>query len=51
VIDFIDIYFGDSLSWPAFNLADVAIVLGALSLVYYVIREAKSKTYDQEGKE
>jgi len=44
VIDFVDINFGDRISWPAFNLADVAIVLGSLSLVYYVIQEVKGKT-------
>ncbi len=32
VIDFIDIYF-NQWHWPAFNVADIAIVLGALLLV------------------
>jgi signal peptidase II len=32
VVDFLDFYFG-SYHWPAFNVADSAIVLGALLLV------------------
>ena len=48
VIDFIDIYWRDRLSWPAFNLADVAIVLGAFILIYFVIQEARSKQYEQK---
>jgi signal peptidase II len=41
VIDFLDFYWG-SLSWPAFNIADSAIVLGVLSLIYLMYVENKS---------
>jgi len=48
VIDFIDIYFTDEVYLPAFNLADVAIVLGACSLIYCVFREVKRNPDDQK---
>ncbi len=35
VIDFLDFYFG-SYHWPVFNLADAAIVLGALLVLYEI---------------
>jgi signal peptidase II len=38
VIDFVDFQYGQ-LSWPAFNVADMAIVLGVLTLVYFMVRE------------
>lgn len=37
VADFVDVYVGD-WHWPAFNLADSAIVIGALLLMVDVIR-------------
>jgi signal peptidase II len=43
VIDFLDPIF-----WPAFNLADVAIVLGVLGLLY-VIEGPPKKRQDAEG--
>ncbi|MFQ5987409.1 MAG: signal peptidase II [Dehalococcoidia bacterium] len=36
VVDFIDIGFGQ-YRWPTFNLADSAIVLGVILLLYYLI--------------
>jgi signal peptidase II len=41
VIDFIDPSF-----WPAFNLADTAIVIGVLSLLY-VVEEPRRRTAEQ----
>lgn len=38
VIDFLDFYY-QSWHWPAFNLADSAITLGAFMLIIDVIRE------------
>lgn len=36
VVDFMDFYFG-AYHWPAFNIADSAIILGALMLVAEII--------------
>jgi signal peptidase II len=36
VIDFIDLKI-----WPSFNIADSAITIGALLLIYYLIKEKK----------
>ena len=36
VIDFLDFYLGNA-HWPAFNLADSAIVIGALLLVVEIL--------------
>ena len=41
VIDFADFHYGP-LSWPAFNIADMAIVAGVLFLVYYMYNETKT---------
>lgn len=38
VVDFLDFYFGDT-HWPAFNVADIAICVGAGLLVLSIIRE------------
>jgi len=35
-VDFLDFYFG-SYHWPAFNVADSAIVIGALLLVTEIL--------------
>jgi signal peptidase II len=40
VIDFLDIYVG-SHHWPAFNVADSAITVGAFILILEVFRETK----------
>jgi len=37
VIDFLDFYFA-SYHWPAFNVADTAITIGALLLLYEIFR-------------
>jgi signal peptidase II len=38
VVDFIDVYYG-SWHWPAFNLADSAICVGAVMLVVSTFKE------------
>jgi signal peptidase II len=38
VIDFLDFYLG-SYHWPAFNMADSAISIGALLLIWQIIRK------------
>ena len=42
VVDFIDVYYG-TWHWPAFNIADSAISIGAVMLVLSAIRGEKSK--------
>ncbi len=37
VVDFLDFHLG-SYHWPAFNLADAAIVVGAATLIYQVLQ-------------
>lgn len=41
VIDFLDFHYG-KLSWPAFNVADMAIVIGVTFLLISVFRESKA---------
>ena len=38
VIDFLDFHVG-SFSWPAFNVSDMAIVGGVLSLILFMLLE------------
>jgi signal peptidase II len=42
VVDFLDFHFRES-HWPAFNLADVAIVLGVAILLWASLGEGRSK--------
>lgn len=42
VIDFLDVYVG-SWHWPAFNIADSAICIGALLFVYDELRSSKKQ--------
>ena len=37
VVDFIDVYYGE-YHWPVFNLADMAITMGALVLILIAVR-------------
>ena len=41
VIDFLDFHIFEKYSWPAFNIADAAIVCGVLFLVYLMLVEPK----------
>lgn len=43
VVDFLDVYWGVR-HWPAFNVADSAITLGAIFLIWTLIREGREKT-------
>ena len=42
VVDFIDIYYGNA-HWPAFNIADSAISIGAALLIFDSFRHANEK--------
>ena len=42
VVDFIDVYYG-TWHWPAFNVADAAISIGAVLLVFDALRGEKSE--------
>ena len=43
VVDFIEVYFKD-LYWPAFNIADSAITIGAILLILDIFLKEPSKT-------
>lgn len=42
VVDFVDAYWRD-YHWPAFNLADSAIVVGAMLLVWFGLRSGRAR--------
>ena len=42
VVDFLDVYIG-SWHWPAFNVADSAITVGAILMIWEMLRNRKSK--------
>lgn len=42
VIDFLDFHYQGKLSWPAFNIADSAIVCGVIYLMYLMLTEKKT---------
>lgn len=43
VVDFLDVYIGTA-HWPAFNVADSAITVGAILLIWEMIVNRKNKT-------
>ena len=53
VIDFLDVYY-DQYRWPAFNIADAAICIGAILIIYDALtnsdNKSDSKTSTQEKK-
>ena len=48
VIDFLDVYVG-SHHWPAFNVADLAISVGAVILFIELLRSDKERNSDPKG--
>ena len=46
VVDFVDIGISESLRWPIFNVADVAVTGGALALAVILWREDREKARD-----
>jgi len=50
VVDFIDVYY-DAMHWPAFNIADSAITIGAVWMIITSFRQpAEEKTESKENK-
>jgi signal peptidase II len=49
VTDFIDLHVGHN-AWPTFNIADVAIVIGALLVLFhvYIIEKRRSEAGDEQ---
>ncbi len=43
VIDFLDFHLNNKYSWPAFNIADSAIVCGVGLLLFMMVMEARQK--------
>ena len=43
VIDFLDFHYG-TWSWPSFNVADMSIVCGVISLIWFMYKEGEQKT-------
>lgn len=43
VVDFIDFHYYNKQTWPAFNIADVAIVGGVGALIYFIFLERKTE--------
>ena len=51
VTDFIDVHLHNLFHWPAFNLADAAITVGILTLVYSLYRSGLfRKVYEHDRK-
>lgn len=50
VVDFLDFYIG-SYHWPAFNVADSAIVIGTLLLMWFSYKEDKIQSLKTARKE
>jgi signal peptidase II len=44
VIDFLDFHVKEQYTWPAFNVADMAIVCGVCSLLVIMFLEGRQKT-------
>jgi len=44
VIDFLDFHFQEKYTWPAFNVADSAIVMGMVVLMILVLREPSQES-------
>jgi signal peptidase II len=51
VIDFVNIHWRKFFYWPAFNVADAALTVGILALIYYLCRSrAFGKAYERNDK-
>jgi len=51
VIDFISMHVQELFYWPAFNVADTALTVGILALIYYFYKSGVfRKAYERNGK-
>jgi len=51
VIDFVSMHWRDVFSWPAFNVADTALTIGILALIYYFYKSRMfGKAYERNDK-
>jgi signal peptidase II len=48
VVDFLDVGFGDA-RWPTFNVADMAVSVGAVLLAYVLWQEDRASMMDAQG--
>ena len=44
VVDFIDVGVSETVRWPCFNIADAAITVGVVLLIYNALRSAGTET-------
>ena len=52
VIDFVSLHLRDLFFWPAFNVADAALVVGILALIYYFYKSRVfGKAYERTSKQ
>jgi signal peptidase II len=52
VIDFVSLHWRDLFFWPAFNVADAALTVGILALIYYFYKSrAFGKAYERTSKQ
>ncbi len=49
VVDFVDVHLGTTLSWPVFNVADSAIVVGAILLALSSALQARRSDRGEPG--
>jgi len=51
VIDFIELHYYESFSWPVFNVADMSICAGAFLLIYDMFRKGRSQKAEGRSQE
>jgi signal peptidase II len=44
VVDFLDFHFRNLYTWPAFNVADIAIVVGVCMIIYEILLEWRQES-------